>query len=314
MIQHLERSDTAQLLALAPSVEQRIAIFFDWENLALSVKQQWNISPDPERILDELKRYGKPIVACAYADWAQPGLIADMPRLFAAGIEPVYIPGCKNSADVRMAVDATEVCAHRSDITTYVLVTGDNDLIHPLLHVKRHGHMVVVLGTEANLGKLLAAAADEVLLYERDIEPRAQARLQGVEAQPPALTAAGEVPASFSALPSAQQQAVLQRLAQVQNRSRYMSFNFMVGRLVEHSPIPNYGRDQYTRLLNELAACGLLESSMTRGTHLQTGAVYNYLTFSLNKQHPQVQALLDPQPCPIVAAAGEAIIEYAAAA
>jgi hypothetical protein len=81
------------------------------------------------------------------------------------------VPTRKNSADVRLAVDAVETCGQSANIKTYVIVTGDGDLIHPLNYLRQRGRTVVVIGVDAAMSRLLSAAADSVLLYERDLDP-----------------------------------------------------------------------------------------------------------------------------------------------
>src|SRR5690606_33595133 len=117
-----------------------------------------------------------------------PDLSIDAENLYRQGLELVYVPTRKNSADVRLAVDAVETCGHSANIKTYVIVTGDGDLIHPLNYLRQRGRTVVVIGVDAAMSRLLSAAADSVLLYERDLDPSVRRQLQPSSRQAQATT------------------------------------------------------------------------------------------------------------------------------
>ena len=155
-----------------------VALFIDWENLKLSLRDHFGVSPNIDSLLDAASVHGRVTLARAYADWTRPLSSVDAPNLYRAGIEPIYVPGrevdgrpLKNSADVRLAVDAVDIRGRLPHVRTFILVTGDGDLIHAVNHLQLGGRHVVVVGVRQSLSDLLAIACDTLLLYERDIEP-----------------------------------------------------------------------------------------------------------------------------------------------
>lgn len=154
-----------------------VALLIDYENLQISLKRLFNVTtPQMSLIVQEAQEHGRLVLARAYAPWTSPDLAIDAENLYRQGIEPIYVPSRKNSADVRLAVDAVETAVGASNITTFVIVTGDGDLIHPLNFLRQHGRKVVVIGVDAAMSRMLSAAADAVLLYERDLDPSVRGR------------------------------------------------------------------------------------------------------------------------------------------
>jgi uncharacterized protein (TIGR00288 family) len=159
--------------------EERIALFLDYENLAIGAREALgNVPFDFGPIADALAERGRVVVRRAYADWAS--FDDDRRALTRYQIELIEIPqrmGAvrKNAADIKMAVDAVELCLERDYITTFVLGTGDSDFT-PLVHKLRElNRRVIGVGVEASTSAMLPPACDEFLFYER---------LEGVEPAP----------------------------------------------------------------------------------------------------------------------------------
>jgi uncharacterized protein (TIGR00288 family) len=157
--------------------EERIALFLDYENLAIGAREALGGALDFRPIADALAERGRVVVRRAYADWS---FFADDRRMLTRHhVELIEIPqrmGAvrKNAADIKMAVDAIELSFERDYITTFVLGTGDSDFT-PLVHKLRElNRRVVGIGVEASTSALLPAACDEFLFYERleGVEPR----------------------------------------------------------------------------------------------------------------------------------------------
>jgi uncharacterized protein (TIGR00288 family) len=163
----------------ASSDEGDVALLIDYENLQVSLKRHFDLTtPKMSLIIQEAQEHGRLVLARAYAPWTSPDLSIDAENLYRQGIELVYVPTRKNSADVRLAVDCVETCGRSSNIRTYIIVTGDGDLIHPLNYLRQQGRKVVVIGVDAAMSRLLSAAADSVLLYERDLDPSVRRPVQ----------------------------------------------------------------------------------------------------------------------------------------
>ncbi|MFN8035441.1 MAG: NYN domain-containing protein [Acidimicrobiia bacterium] len=151
--------------------EERIALLLDYENLALGVEEQLRAGKlDFRPIADALAERGRVVVRRAYADWTR--FDEDRRTLTTHHVELIEIPQRmgsvrKNAADIKMAVDAIELCFERDYITTFVLGTGDSDFT-PLVHKLRElNRRVIGIGVEVSTSALLPPACDEFLFYER---------------------------------------------------------------------------------------------------------------------------------------------------
>ncbi len=186
-----ETDSGAHLAASGPEAGNAgdVALLIDWENLKWGLREYFRATPNITSVIAATREHGRLVTARAYADWTQPSLAIDAPNLYRAGIEPVYAQGrhqadgtpMKNSADVRLAVDTVALCNQLPHVRTYVLVTGDGDLVHPLNYIRLNGHRVVVIAVGATISTLLESAADTVLVYERDVEPLEAQRIVPVE-------------------------------------------------------------------------------------------------------------------------------------
>ena len=172
-----------------------VALFIDWENFKISLAT-CRRTPNVSALKEEVSNLGRVVVAKAYADWVTraPELkgasqfINDPPALYAAGIEPVYVPTrlpssgggasesgrnyrVKNSVDVKMTADCIE-CAHSyPNIGTYVLVSGDSDFIHVVNTLRTMGKRVVIIGVSWATSRRLADNVDGLILYDVDVDP-----------------------------------------------------------------------------------------------------------------------------------------------
>jgi uncharacterized protein (TIGR00288 family) len=165
--------------------EERIALFLDYENLAIGAREQLHRSEfDFRPVADALAERGRVVVRRAYADWSR--FDEDRRMLTRHHVELIEIPQRmgsvrKNAADIKMAVDAIELCFERDYITTFVLGTGDSDFT-PLVHKLRElNRRVIGIGVEASTSALLPPACDEFLFYERleGVEPAEARRASG---------------------------------------------------------------------------------------------------------------------------------------
>jgi uncharacterized LabA/DUF88 family protein len=161
------------------------ALFIDWDNLKAGLKSQ-NRQPNVSSLLDAVGQRGRVVVARAYADWQQRSNAFDPPNLYSAGIEPVYVPVrsqsgkiLKNSADVKLAVDCIDFLNTAPHLKVFFLVSGDSDLVHLVNFLRARGKQVVIIAVSYTLSSTLSENADEVLIYDVQIEP-----LPRTEAEP----------------------------------------------------------------------------------------------------------------------------------
>ena len=172
-----------------------VALFIDWENfkISLAVGQR---TPNVSALKEEVSNHGRVVIAKAYADWVTraPELrgasqfLNDPPSLYAAGIEPVFVPTrapspnatnangmrtgrIKNSVDVKMTADCIEIAHSYPNIGTYVLVSGDSDFIHVVNALRTMGKRVVVIGVSWSTSRRLSDNVDTLVLYDVDVDP-----------------------------------------------------------------------------------------------------------------------------------------------
>lgn len=149
--------------------EVRIALFIDYENLAIGAREDLSMTFDFQPVANALAERGRVVVRRAYADWAL--FKDDRQMLVDNHVEMIEIPqrrGAvrKNAADIKMAVDAVELALERDYVTTFVICTGDSDF-SPLVHKLRElNKRVIGVGLKASTSKLLPPACDEFLFYE----------------------------------------------------------------------------------------------------------------------------------------------------
>jgi uncharacterized protein (TIGR00288 family) len=156
---------------VAPSAarQHQLAVFIDFENIALGLKGDARF--DIRRVLDRLLEKGKVIVKVAYADWNRFRPYTE--PLHEHGIELIEIPGRatsgKNSADIRLCVDALDLSWSKEHIDTFVIVSGDSDFSPLVAKLKENGRHIIGLGMKGSTSPLLANGCDEFIYYE-DLE------------------------------------------------------------------------------------------------------------------------------------------------
>jgi uncharacterized LabA/DUF88 family protein len=193
--------------------EERIALFLDYENLAIGAREELGLSFDLKPVLDALAERGRVIARKAYADWS--AFDEDRRMLTRGHVELIEIPqhmgaSRKNAADIKMAVDALEMAFERGYITTFVICTGDSDLT-PLVHKLRElNKKVIGVGIKDSTSALLPPACDEFLFYDTlegvDAQSGARRRRSGTRGQSAAAKKLAAVPVQEEVEPVAEQQ------------------------------------------------------------------------------------------------------------
>lgn len=147
--------------------ERILAVFIDFENLALGFgnrRDRFTI----EKVLERLVEKGKIVAKKAYADWSRFGNYAA--SLHQSAVELVEIPKRtqtgKNSADIRMVVDAMDLAYSKDHIDTFVVVSGDSDFSPLVSKLKELGKHVIGLGLSESTSDLLRDNCDEFIYYE----------------------------------------------------------------------------------------------------------------------------------------------------
>jgi uncharacterized LabA/DUF88 family protein len=148
--------------------EQRLALFIDFENIAIGVRDAHYRKFDIGLVLERLLDKGKLLSKKAYADWSR---YSDYKRAFhEAAIELIEVPqkavGGKNSADIRMVVDAMDMSFQKEHINCFVVCSGDSDFSPLVSKLKENNKYVIGLGVKNSTSDLLIENCDEFIFYE----------------------------------------------------------------------------------------------------------------------------------------------------
>ena len=148
--------------------EQRLALFIDFENIAIGVRDAHYRKFDINLVLERLLDKGKLLSKKAYADWSR---YSDYKRSFhEAAIELIEVPqksvGGKNSADIRLVVDAMDMSFQKEHINCFVVCSGDSDFSPLVSKLKENNKYVIGLGVKNSTSELLIENCDEFIFYE----------------------------------------------------------------------------------------------------------------------------------------------------
>ena len=161
------------------SEEPLIAIFVDYENLAIGARDSKWRTINIDLILKRLLEKGRIVYKRAYCDWSQ--YRGDVREFHARGIELVDIPRSKmsgkNSADIRMVVDALDLCYSKEHIEIFALLTGDSDFSPLVSKLKENHKRVIGCGVKNSTSTLLMTSCDEFLYYD-DLAQMADVKAQ----------------------------------------------------------------------------------------------------------------------------------------
>ena len=161
--------------------EQRrpdVAVFIDFENVYVSVRDKLNANPNFEAIMDRCSDLGRVVISRAYADWYRYPRVTS--ALYANAIEPIYVAtyyydkdvgrtgrAIKNSVDMNLCIDAMKTLFTNPNINRFVLVTGDRDFIPLVNSIRQQGKEVYIIGIGGAASTHLAQSADEFVFYEQ---------------------------------------------------------------------------------------------------------------------------------------------------
>jgi uncharacterized protein (TIGR00288 family) len=179
-----------------------LALFCDFENIALGVRDARYAQFDINRVLERLLLKGSIVVKKAYCDWERyKEFKAGMHQ---AGFELIEIPHVKqsgkNSADIRMVVDALDLCYTKPHVETFVIISGDSDFSPLVSKLRENDKGVIGIGVKNSTSDLLTASCDEFIFYDdlvREQKARRAGRRKALGAASAATTAtASETPAA----------------------------------------------------------------------------------------------------------------------
>ncbi|HKL51103.1 MAG TPA: NYN domain-containing protein [Wenzhouxiangellaceae bacterium] len=158
---------------------RNLALFCDFENIALGVRDARYSAFDIKKVLERLLLKGNIVVKKAYCDWQR--YKEFKPAMHEAAFELIEIPHLrmsgKNSADIRMVVDALDLCYTKAHVDTFVVISGDSDFSPLVSKLRENNKLVIGVGVKSSTSDLLTANCDEFIFYDdlvRDSEKKTE--------------------------------------------------------------------------------------------------------------------------------------------
>ncbi|MDA8141690.1 MAG: NYN domain-containing protein [Desulfobacteraceae bacterium] len=253
---------------------ENMAVFCDFENVALGVRDARYDEFDIDKVLERLLLKGSIVVKKAYCDWER---YKDFKAtMHEAAFEMIEIPHVrqsgKNSADIRMVVDALDLCYTKSHVDTFVIVSGDSDFSPLVSKLRENNKIVIGVGVKNSSSDLLIANCDEFIYYD-DLVRKKKTRKKTTRKTPrPEVKAA---PAAAAATPTTDKDPeeriqevldlimeTLEALAEERGSEEKIWGSMVKQTLKRRRPGFNesyYGFRSFNRLLEEAAARELME-------------------------------------------------------
>jgi len=254
----------------APETEN-LAVFCDFENVALGVRDARYAQFDIRKVLERLLLKGSIVVKKAYCDWER--YKEFKAAMHEAAFELIEIPHIrqsgKNSADIRMVVDALDLCYTKSHVDTFVIVSGDSDFSPLVSKLRENNKIVIGVGVKSSSSDLLVANCDEFIYYDDLVRKKQPHKRPSRKAATPAAARPGApaVKADKDADDRTQKaldliMETLEALAEERGSEEKVWGSLVKQTLKRRRPGFNesyYGFRSFNRLLEEAAARGLLE-------------------------------------------------------
>ncbi len=157
--------------------DNNLALFCDFENIALGVRDANYAKFDVRPVLERLLLKGSIVVKKAYCDWER--YKEFKPAMHEAAFELIDIPHVrqsgKNSADIRMVVDALDLCYTKEHIDTFVIISGDSDFSPLVSKLRENAKTVIGVGVKNSTSDLLMSNCDEFIYYDDLVAEQAAA-------------------------------------------------------------------------------------------------------------------------------------------
>ena len=147
---------------------ENLAVFCDFENIAIGVRDERHDQFDIRKVLERLLLKGSIVVKKAYCDWER--YKSFKAGMHEANFELIEIPHVrqsgKNSADIRMVVDALDLCYTKAHVDTFVIISGDSDFSPLVSKLRENNKLVIGVGVKKSTSDLLMANCDEFIYYD----------------------------------------------------------------------------------------------------------------------------------------------------
>jgi len=153
---------------MSSASDNNLALFCDFENIALGVRDEKYAKFDINWVLERLLVKGSIVVKKAYCDWGR--YKEFKATMHEAAFELIDIPHVrqsgKNSADIRMVVDALDLCYTKSHVNTFVVISGDSDFSPLVSKLRENAKTVIGVGVKNSTSDLLISNCDEFIFYD----------------------------------------------------------------------------------------------------------------------------------------------------
>jgi uncharacterized protein (TIGR00288 family) len=249
---------------------KNMAVFCDFENVALGVREAKYDKFDISKVLERLLLKGSIVVKKAYCDWER--YKEFKAPMHGASFEMIEIPHVrqsgKNSADIRMVVDALDLCYTKAHVDTFVIVSGDSDFSPLVSKLRENAKVVIGVGVKKSTSDLLIANCDEFIYYDdlvREQKPRKAATRRKPEGK---KASAAPAPAAPSQEDDKLQEALglvletVEALVEERGADETIWGSMVKQTLKRRKPGFNesyYGFRSFNQLLEEARARGLLD-------------------------------------------------------
>ncbi len=154
--------------------DSSLALFCDFENIALGVRDTKHVKFDIQPVLERLLLKGSIVAKKAYCDWDRYKEFKS--PMHEAAFELIEIPHVsmsgKNSADIRMVVDALDLCYTKDHIDTFVIISGDSDFSPLVSKLRENAKTVIGVGVKNSTSELLISNCDEFIFYDELVANR----------------------------------------------------------------------------------------------------------------------------------------------
>jgi uncharacterized protein (TIGR00288 family) len=173
-------------MATQPEINN-MALFCDFENVALGVRDAKYAKFDIARVQERLLLKGSIVVKKAYCDWERYKEFKG--AMHEASFELIEIPHVrmsgKNSADIRMVVDALDLCYTKAHVDTFVIISGDSDFSPLVSKLRENNKIVIGVGVKNSTSDLLIANCDEFIFYDDLVREDEAKRARAARKRPP---------------------------------------------------------------------------------------------------------------------------------
>jgi len=251
-----------------PSETKNMALFCDFENIALGVRDAKYAQFDINKVLERLLLKGGIVVKKAYCDWDR---YKDFKAaMHQASFELIEIPHVrqsgKNSADIRMVVDALDLCYTKSHVDTFVIISGDSDFSSLVSKLRENNKVVIGVGVKNSTSDLLIANCDEFIYYDDLVREQEGKKRRG--RKPAGKAASGAVTAPAAKENDKKQQALdliietIEALSAERGEEEKIWGSMVKQALKRRNPGFNeayYGFRSFSKLLEEAETRKLLE-------------------------------------------------------